>query len=71
VQTHVLPARARLTVSGTSLLAPSPPGPRVFGIEVFEAASPRGVLVVEGSLYWHAEGQFWAAGAGWPATRMQ
>jgi hypothetical protein len=71
VSTHVVPARSRLTLSGTALIGPAESGPRVFGMEVFESEFPRGVLVVEASLYWNAEGVFWAAGAGWPATRIQ
>ena len=60
-------ANSRVTVPLSTLL---PEGGRA-GIEVREVdAFPSGGLVVEGAIYWHADGVVWAAGAAWPATRL-
>jgi Tol biopolymer transport system component len=61
-----IPAQSRLTVP-VSMLAPEVRG----GIEVLEATPQSGLLVVEGAIYWSVAGQPFAAGASWPATRLQ
>ena len=58
-----LAANARLTVPMASV-----PGYVRGGIEVIEQGTSTGALVVEGALYWNADGVPFAAGANWPAT---
>lgn len=65
-QTMVLAANSRTTVSLSSLVS----GPARAGVEVREMGSAYRSLVVEGAIYWNAEGVVWAAGAALPATRI-
>ncbi len=62
-----LPAGARMTIpaSHPQLLAEGR-----FGIEVSLEGTNVGGLVVEGAMYWSVGEQVFAAGAAWPATRI-
>jgi len=62
-----IPANSRVTVPLSSLV----PGGGRAGVQVAETGSSRpGALVVEGAIYWNADGVVWAAGAALPATRI-
>ena len=62
-----VPANGRVSVPMSRFVGP---GVR-FGVEVTEVTSPlSNALVVEGALYWNANGEVWAAGASIPATRV-
>jgi hypothetical protein len=60
-----LPANSRVTLPGNALA-----GFQRGGIEVVEQGTPTGALIVEGAIYWNADGVPFAAGANWPATRV-
>jgi hypothetical protein len=60
-------ANSRVTIPLSSLV---PAGSRS-GVQVAETGAYRpGALVVEGAIYWNADGVVWAAGAALPATRV-